>query len=190
MLEQTKEMLDSAHLVAGYGCFDRSSAAWASAWELFHKAYIASALGRTWGAITGNSPRLSSMPVASMPPGLQLRRVTGVPIRSIVGSIEACRDFDRSFRPARIATRGAWIALARAVQLGKPLGPVELARMRKAYYVRKGHMRISVAAALGRSEVDAIVTDVGRPPDAGLALSGSEKPMARARDAVSAAAAS
>ena len=96
------------------------------------------------------------------------RRFAGrqtVPISQIQGSESRVTDFDLTFHPRdqRLAER--WCRVAEAWQQGAALPPVELIRVGDVYFVRDGHHRISVAAAHGAREIDALVTvwDVDGP---------------------------
>ena len=50
------------------------------------------------------------------------------------------------------------MSVTRAYLRGIGLPPVELIQIGEVYFVRDGHHRISVAAALGQQEIDAVVT--------------------------------
>jgi hypothetical protein len=88
----------------------------------------------------------------------QAAGIQTVPIRQIQGSEGRCDDFDVAFRPLKQHTEDRWISVARAHLRGIGLPPVELIRVGEVYFVRDGHHRISVAAALGQQEIDAVVT--------------------------------
>jgi hypothetical protein len=83
--------------------------------------------------------------------------VRSIPIEQIAGSEGRSRDFDAEFNPLNPENEDRWIGIASALRLGRALPPVELIQLGEAYYVRDGHHRISVARALGQSEVDAEV---------------------------------
>lgn len=82
-----------------------------------------------------------------------------VEICKIIGSEGRTRDFDRGFHPLQDRTRERWLRVLNAFEQGLPLPPVELVRVGGAYYVRDGHHRISVAAALGQRAIEAHVTE-------------------------------
>jgi hypothetical protein len=89
------------------------------------------------------------------------RRAAGtriVPIQQIRGSEGRCTDFDAAFHPLKAHTEDRWLSVAKANLRGRGLPPVELIKVGDAYFVRDGHHRISVAAALGQREIDAVVT--------------------------------
>jgi len=81
-----------------------------------------------------------------------------VPIGLIQGSEGRCHDFDAGFRPMRSHNRERWVRIAAARLLRTPLPPVTLTLVGDRYFVVDGHHRISVARALGQTEVDAEVT--------------------------------
>jgi hypothetical protein len=83
-----------------------------------------------------------------------------VALDAIVGSVDRAREFDRSFRPTSARVRSRWEHIAAMVRRGESLPPVDLLRIGELHFVRDGHHRVSVARALGRSDIDAYVTDV------------------------------
>lgn len=93
-----------------------------------------------------------------------------VPLESIVGTIDRGRDFDRQFRPTSRRVRSRWEHIAAAMRRGEALPPVDLLKVGELYFVRDGHHRVSVASALGLSDLDAYVTEVSTrtPPESSL----------------------
>jgi hypothetical protein len=83
-----------------------------------------------------------------------------VPLDAIVGSVGRAHEFDRSFRPTSGRVRSRWEHIAAAMRRGESLPPVDLVRIGQIYFVRDGHHRVSVARALGRTDIDAYVTEV------------------------------
>jgi hypothetical protein len=83
-----------------------------------------------------------------------------VALEAIVGTVDRGREFDRSFRPTSGRVRSRWEHIAAAMRRGDSMPPVDLVRIGEIYFVRDGHHRVSVARALGRSDIDAYVTDV------------------------------
>jgi hypothetical protein len=83
-----------------------------------------------------------------------------VPLDAIVGTIDRARDFDRHFRPTSRRVRSRWEQIAAAMRRGDALPPVDLLKLGELYFVRDGHHRVSVASALGLSDIDAYVTEV------------------------------
>lgn len=115
---------------------------------------MANALGR----LMGRKMHLNSLTAPMNGNGRDLGIQT-VPIRRIGGSEGRCNDFDRFFRPLQDNTRERWLSVWRAFVNGFPLPPVELVRVGENYFVRDGHHRISVAAALGQLEIEAHVVE-------------------------------
>jgi hypothetical protein len=83
-----------------------------------------------------------------------------VALESIVGTVDRGREFDRSFRPTSGRVRSRWEHIAGAMRRGESMPPVDLVRIGEIYFVRDGHHRVSVARALGRTDIDAYVTEV------------------------------
>ncbi len=83
-----------------------------------------------------------------------------VPLDAIVGTVDRAREFDRRFRPTSTRVRSRWEQIAAAVRRGESMPPVDLIKIGEIYFVRDGHHRVSVARALGRTDIDAIVTEV------------------------------
>jgi hypothetical protein len=83
-----------------------------------------------------------------------------VPLDAIVGTVDRGRDFDRRFRPTTGRVRSRWEHIAAAMRRGEAMPPVDLVRVGQIYFVRDGHHRISVARALGRTDIDARITEV------------------------------
>jgi hypothetical protein len=83
-----------------------------------------------------------------------------VPLDAIVGSVDRAADFDRGFRPTSPRLRSRWERIAAAQRRGESMPPVSLFKIGDLYFVRDGHHRVSVAKSLGRSDIDAYVTEV------------------------------
>ena len=99
-----------------------------------------------------------------------------VPLDSIVGTVDKPHGFDRQFRPTSSLVRGRWERIATAMRRGEPVPPVSLYRVGEVHFVRDGHHRVSVARALGRSEIDAYVTEVQTRVGAGRNLTVADLP--------------
>jgi hypothetical protein len=100
-----------------------------------------------------------------------------VPLDQIVGSVDRGRDFDRRFRPTSGRSRGRWEQIAAAARRGEAFPPIDVVRVGEIYFVRDGHHRVSVARALGRTDVDGYVTEVVTRIDAGKAMKLSDLPL-------------
>lgn len=100
-----------------------------------------------------------------------------VPLETIVGSVDRTRDFDRSFRPTSPRTRGRWEGIATAMRRGQAMPPILLYRVGEINFVRDGHHRVSVARALGWTEIEAQVTEVQTRVGAGRAIELADLPL-------------
>ena len=118
-----------------------------------------------WSTLTGRSRCLLALDevrqrcqvstIEKGRPGAETRLVS---IAQIVGSEERCGDFDRDFYPLHDHNRGRWLRIAAARRRGTPLPPVDLVQVGDLYFVQDGHHRISVARALGQTDIEARVT--------------------------------
>ena len=79
---------------------------------------------------------------------------------TIVGTVDATRDFDRRFRPTSGRLRERWERLALAQRRGEPMPPIDVYKVGDLYFVRDGHHRVSIALATGQTTIDAYVTEV------------------------------
>jgi hypothetical protein len=79
-----------------------------------------------------------------------------VALAEIVGSVNRSRDFDARFRPRTRALRGLIRDLAAARPDVADL-PIALLQVDHAYFVEDGHKRLAIAAAAGRTFIDADV---------------------------------
>ncbi len=79
---------------------------------------------------------------------------------TIVGTLDARRDFDRRFRPASNRLRSRWVHLALAQRRGAALPPIEVYRVGGCHFVEDGHHRVSIARATRQAMIDAYVTEV------------------------------
>jgi hypothetical protein len=100
-----------------------------------------------------------------------------VPLDAIVGTLDRGRDFDRRFRPTSARVQARWEQLAVAMRRGQSMPPVDLLRVGQVYFVRDGHHRVSVARALGRTDVDAYVTEVVTRVDTDGAIKLTDLPL-------------
>jgi hypothetical protein len=100
-----------------------------------------------------------------------------VPLDDIVGTVDRTRDFDRNFRPTSGRVRSRWESIAAAMRRGEPMPPVDLLQIGEIYFVRDGHHRVSVARALGRTDIDAFVTEVVTRVGADHAITYAELPF-------------
>jgi hypothetical protein len=147
---------------------------------LFNSARRAGLARQVWATLQGQSRRLLDLNIVAASRAAGDRHQAGtqtVPIRQIRGSEGRCDDFDMAFRPLKGHAEERWVSVARAQLRGLDLPPVELIQLGEVYFVRDGHHRISVAAALGQHEVDAVVTVWQAAEPATQAASGGERPQ-------------
>src|SRR5262249_49583669 len=150
---------DTAHTAASLQEGTMSSTNIASA--LYARSCHAGRVGRIWAKLRGQSRRLLDLNTVAAASAIGDRRAAGtqtVPIGQIRGSEGRCEDFDVAFHPLKAHTEDRWLSVAKANLRGRGLPPVELIQLGEVYFVRDGHHRISVAAALGQQEIDAVVT--------------------------------
>jgi hypothetical protein len=74
--------------------------------------------------------------------------------------VDQGQGFDRQFRPTTARVRARWERIANAMRRGETLPPISVYRIGDVHFVRDGHHRVSVARALGRSEIEAYVVEV------------------------------
>ena len=98
-------------------------------------------------------PTLDGVPAVSWT-GRDLRVIA---LQAIVGTVDATTDFDAGFRPAtnRIADR--WRRVALAHRRGHALPPITVIERPDGFYVIDGRHRVSVARALGQTDIEARV---------------------------------
>jgi hypothetical protein len=122
---------------------------------------LLSGLCRMGARLTGRHGRLLDLAAVTASRTIHDRHYAGIQtvlIEQIRGSEGRCNDFDANFHPRQQHTRSRWQSVARAQQRGVALPPVELICVGDVYFVRDGHHRISVVAALGQQYIDAAVT--------------------------------
>jgi hypothetical protein len=84
-------------------------------------------------------------------------RVHVIPLPAIVGTVEATADFDAHWRPTTNRISGRWQRVALAHRRGQPLPPITVIERPDGYYVIDGRHRVSVARALGQTDIEAWV---------------------------------
>jgi len=142
------------------GSQDAEIRAWQAASQLYQRASLQGWFGQIWSALTRQPRHLLNLAETKTngPAGnCYSLGVQTVPIRQIHGSQGRCADFDRNFCPLQAHTRSRWLRVAAARRLGVALPLVELVQVGDIYFVRDGHHRISVARALGQTEIEAEV---------------------------------
>lgn len=125
----------------------------------FEQLLSTARLGKFWSTLTRRARQLASLhDLACCTPAAQrYLGIRSVPLCQIQGSENRTQDFDRDFQPLVEHLEQRWISVAAAWLCGVRLPPVELIQYGEIYFVRDGHHRISVARALGQTEIDAVV---------------------------------
>ena len=126
---------------------------------LFEEALHAGRRRKFWTSITHRKTQLRDLVEykAQMRNG-SFQGQQEVAIDAICGSESRQKEFDDRFNPLSEQIRQRWQSIARAIDQGVNLPPVELLRVGKIYFVRDGHHRVSVARALGWKTINANVT--------------------------------
>ena len=117
----------------------------------YASAHAAARLRQLWARLRGQSRRLVALTAVAAACTIHARHDAGkrtVPIRQIRGSEGRCDDFDVAFLPLKEHTETRWLYVASASLRGLGLPAVELIQLGEISFVRDGHHRISVAAAL------------------------------------------
>ena len=130
--------------------------------NLYDRAYYRGLRARVWALIRHRSSRLLSLNELAAGWTIRSRHFAGrqnVPLHHIRGSENRTDDFDMAFHPLNNRGEDRWRGVAQVWMSGIELPPVELIRVGEIYFVRDGHHRISVAAALGVQAIDALVTE-------------------------------
>jgi hypothetical protein len=131
--------------------------------RLFESALQGAWKGRLRGLLTRQSRRVTPLVECREACALREGRRIGIrPVRiaEIQGSEGRSTEFDIEFNPVNERTEKRWVSVATARLAGLPLPPVELLRYGDFYFVRDGHHRISVARALGETEIEAEVIEM------------------------------
>src|ERR1022692_4651802 len=87
--------------------------------------------------------------------GLQAIRLA-----TIVGTLDARRDFDPPFRATPNPGRARRERLPPAQRRGEPIPPIQVYRVGDLHFVEDGHHRVSIAMAAHQEMIDAYVTEV------------------------------
>ena len=83
-----------------------------------------------------------------------------IALDSIVGTVDRSREFDRAFRPTSPRVRERWQRINLAQRKGESMPPIDVYRVGELHFVKDGHHRVSVARALGHTDINAYVTEV------------------------------
>ena len=83
-----------------------------------------------------------------------------IPTQNIIGSVERCQDYSRSFMPRKDSDRGRWVRIKQMLSTGTVLPPINVYRVGEVYFVVDGHHRVSVARQIGKASISARVVAV------------------------------
>jgi hypothetical protein len=86
--------------------------------------------------------------------------VQTIAIKTIAGTVDRRKEFDREFRPTSSRARMRFERIAEAARRGAALPPIDVYRVGELHFVRDGHHRVAVARAQGRDRIDARVLEV------------------------------
>jgi hypothetical protein len=121
------------------------------------RAQLAARAVRRLGSRRRRANHPPTLPKTVARPALAAR-LEVIPLRSIVGTVEASPHFDARFRPASAHLRTRWERIALAHRQGASLPPISVLQGPGGYYVLDGRHRVSVALAAGRREIESWVT--------------------------------
>jgi hypothetical protein len=100
-----------------------------------------------------------------------------IPLDSIVGTVDRRRGaFDREFLPST-DVRSRWERIAAARRAGETMPPIDVYRLGELHFVQDGHHRVSVARALGDTDIEAHVIEVQTKLDPGRELRLRDLPL-------------
>jgi hypothetical protein len=128
--------------------------------RLYARARDRGLWGQVWSMLTGHWRGLLPLEEIEAVCIVHVHRsavMRTVPLSQIRGSEGRSDDFDCDFNPLQAHHKACWLNIATARQRGKALPPVELVQVGDIYFVLDGHHRISVARAMGQSDIEARV---------------------------------
>ena len=131
----------------------------------FRQAHRDAGLQQVLARVTGKSVELLSYDDVLNKlrlTGRATRGLSEIPVEAIVGTVERCADFTRTFLPRKVSDEQRWASLMAFVQQNSldALPPIEVYQIGSAYFVQDGHHRVSIARQLGVQFVTAYVTEV------------------------------
>ena len=106
------------------------------------------------------APALTDVVDAAGIAGQTDRGVRDIPVARIMGTESPAPDFDASFLPRSRQLRSRWVELHRLMERGGEVPPIDVYQLGDSYFVRDGHVRVSVARQLGRESIPARVVEV------------------------------
>ena len=129
--------------------------------RIFENSFRFGTIKSLISAVRGKSRRLLEYKDVTAGTPLNNQHYIGiqiVPVRRIRGTLGKADSFDIDFHPLHKRSLARWINIASAMIHDKYLPPVELIQVGDVYFVSDGHHRVSVAQALQKDYIDAVVT--------------------------------
>jgi len=83
-----------------------------------------------------------------------------IPLDAIVGSVERCSDYTRSFHPIRDNDQDRWASVNDAIVEAKSLPPIKVYQLGDVFFVVDGHHRVSSARQQRLTTITALVMQV------------------------------
>ncbi len=123
--------------------------------QRYQRLFWVGTVARAWARLTGRPTGLQKL--CSQTGDHHYLGLRDVALNQITGSEGRADDFDVSFRPRQRHSAERWVSIAVARRRGISLPPVTLIQVGERYFVRDGHHRLSVAAAIGQATIDAEV---------------------------------
>lgn len=101
--------------------------------------------------------------------GVHFCGVQSVPVDRIIGSEDYTQDFTRNFFPKNPALKHSWEMIDKACYDSVELPPIKLIEFGGVFFVRDGHLRVSVARSIKATrcidaEVIQLITDISLEP--------------------------
>lgn len=93
-------------------------------------------------------------------------------LAAIIGSVERCSDYTRSFHPIRDIDRDRWARVNDAIATARSLPPIKVYQLGNVFFVVDGHHRVSAARQQRLTTITALVMQV----ETKLSLSPDVKP--------------
>ncbi|OHD11774.1 MAG: hypothetical protein A2086_12000 [Spirochaetes bacterium GWD1_27_9] len=131
--------------------------------EDFDRAYFEAMISRIFDRFQGEKDSLLSFSEIMKFVKIKNQSYKGmqfVLIDDIVGSEGRYNDFNKKFLPKRRILRERWQRVDEAHYKDVILPPIQLYQLGKAYFVRDGNHRVSVAKRQGMEFIDAEVTEI------------------------------
>ena len=136
--------------------------------EAFHQARGHARREKLWARLRGQSASLlcyKDVQDQSPVDAEDRMEYAQVPLKAIVGSVDRCTDYTRSFLPLKDSDRARWTRVEQAFLQSQPLPPIRVRKVGQDYFVIDGHHRVSVARQLGLTHLEAKVLQAEiKPP--------------------------